>query len=1299
MLWFNAPGALLSAQEQTFYLEEWHATEGEQAESLDRLVSISDASSNLYVAGSQLNQYGKYDLLLTKYDNTGYELWSTTFNLADTTANVIVGDMTLDNSGNIIIAGTVYNGASNNYDALTLKYNASGAKLWHKTYNGAGSFYDGGTNIYTDFSNNIYIAGGTASLSNSMNMLCIKYNSSGTQQWAQSIDGYGLYDVAGYVYYRTASTVILVGAVQQSAASWAVGSLTLNTSTCSVATSLVISEETDLEEATAIAVDENGKIYVAGYSNAGGNGKDFVTLKLSSTLILNWEAVYDGSLHEDDAPKDIAVDGSGNVYVAGFTTTANGKDFTVIKYNSSGAQQWAKLVDGAAGQDDEAWAITVDGGGNAVAAGYTTESSSRDFYTTILDPSDGSTTWSATFNGLANKHDEASQVMVDSTGSIIVLGKGQTDHPEVTAYTTVRYAKRSILLPHETEDASTAISFVENRGQLADTSGAEVTEVRFYNTSAYPATYFQNDRLSFVTAGIDTSASTPDTLHRVDMAFKNGKNDARVFGLGKREAYHNYYLGHIPEGRARVGLYERAVQTDIYNKIDLEFYSNNAGVKFYFVIKPGGNPADIQLDFEGQSSLSVDGNEALVVGTSVGAFSLPQPKAYQINSEGEEVEVNGAAEYVVEGDTLVRFGGIGEFDEGKHLVIEVGKPGIIHTSANDDWVTYFGEASNNDGIAIDVGPNGDIAVLTIARSTPYPTITGSSLFSNISGLEDAAISVFASDRSPLWGSFFGGSSQEEPTDVSFNSEGAVYIIGHTSSSSLPPGTFPAISSGLRGQRDGFVARFNPDGTELVWSSFLGGDSRDFAYGIDVNSQDHVFIVGQSEWQQNFPAKSKTNAYNQAFAGLNPEAYILEFGPENDQMWGSFFGGSKDEAFADIVINDENDDIFILGQSSTQQAAGNTSPCPPPTNGTFPDCNPGGVFYDTHSGSSGGGLLASDLIIVQFNSAGQLKWSTYLGGTDDDEAVSSFGANIKLGKIAFQDGSNDILAIIGNSQSCATFSGHEPEGYFQLLNFSPIIARFENRILSSSTCFNHGGGGPYGIALGPGGNVYIAGATIFGPPQSSSDFCLETSGNVIPICPPASGAFFQDDDVTDGTINGPQANGGQEIFISAFDGDGTLVYSTLFGGNNGEVVRGLKIEGDYLYMTGNTTSNEKFPLIAPGAPAFFDDEYSGPGRDAFIAQLNISNLPTSLKEQAINENRLLIFPNPTSNRISVSLEGLPFTKSRIEIQVFDGVGRLLSSFETQWRQSFEADLSSWSDGIYLIVIRQSGKLYSAKVVKH
>ncbi|MCB9051252.1 MAG: SBBP repeat-containing protein [Lewinellaceae bacterium] len=466
VLWLNALSALLCAQEKTFYLEEWYAATGQQAESVDRLVSITDASSNLYVAGGQLNQYGKYDLLLTKYDDIGYELWSTTFNLPDSTGNVIAADIALDNSGNIIVAGTVYNGPSNNYDALTVKFNGSGAKQWHKTYNSAGSFYDGGTFIYIDSGDNVYITGGTASLSTSMDMLCVKYNSSGGQNWAQAVDGFGLYDVGSFLFPRAGSLFILTGVVQKNATTWAAGSIYINGISGALYSSLSTSSDIALEEVTALAADEGDNIYIAGCSSAGGAGKDFKTLKLdnSSTISLSWEAVYDGSFHGDDVPKAIAFDGSGNVYVAGYTSTSTGRDFTVVKYNSTGAQQWVKLLDGAAGQDDEAHAITIDEEGNVVAAGFATQDGSRDYYTVILNPSDGTTVWEATFNGLANKDDEASHVEVDGLGNITVLGKNQTEEPEATTYTTVRYVKKAILMPPDTEAASTAISFIENRG-------------------------------------------------------------------------------------------------------------------------------------------------------------------------------------------------------------------------------------------------------------------------------------------------------------------------------------------------------------------------------------------------------------------------------------------------------------------------------------------------------------------------------------------------------------------------------------------------------------------------------------------------------------------------------------------------------------------------------------------------------------------------------------------------------------------------------------------------------------------
>jgi len=66
--------------------------------------------------------------------------------------------MILDNAGNPIMAGSVYNGPTNRYDALTPKFNSSGVYQWHKLYNGSGSHDDGGYDLYCDSGNNIYIA-------------------------------------------------------------------------------------------------------------------------------------------------------------------------------------------------------------------------------------------------------------------------------------------------------------------------------------------------------------------------------------------------------------------------------------------------------------------------------------------------------------------------------------------------------------------------------------------------------------------------------------------------------------------------------------------------------------------------------------------------------------------------------------------------------------------------------------------------------------------------------------------------------------------------------------------------------------------------------------------------------------------------------------------------------------------------------------------------------------------------------------------------------------------------------------
>ena len=203
------------SQPQTYYLEEWHAAAGLPGDAPDRVVSVADGSGNLYVAGPTLNLNNHYDLLLTKYDDDGEELWSETFNLVDTSANVIVGQIALDGTGAPIVTGAVYNGNTNDYDAFTVKHNSSGVYQWHALYNGSGNHYDGGVDLFCDSSNNIYIAGGTTDDTDLMDFLIIAYESDGDVIWTQTLDGNGLFDAVGHIYQRSSTQLNVVGVVQE----------------------------------------------------------------------------------------------------------------------------------------------------------------------------------------------------------------------------------------------------------------------------------------------------------------------------------------------------------------------------------------------------------------------------------------------------------------------------------------------------------------------------------------------------------------------------------------------------------------------------------------------------------------------------------------------------------------------------------------------------------------------------------------------------------------------------------------------------------------------------------------------------------------------------------------------------------------------------------------------------------------------------------------------------------------------------------------------------------------------------
>jgi hypothetical protein len=138
------------------------------------------------------------------------------------------------------------------------------------------------------------------------------------------------------------------------------------------------------DQASALAVDGSGNVYVTGGSIGSATGEDYATVKYNAGGVQQWAKRYDGPASSADEAYALAVDGSGNVYVTGGSIgSATDEDYATVKYNAAGVQQWAKRYDGPASSADEAYALAVDGSGNVYVTGYSDGSGTAADYATI----------------------------------------------------------------------------------------------------------------------------------------------------------------------------------------------------------------------------------------------------------------------------------------------------------------------------------------------------------------------------------------------------------------------------------------------------------------------------------------------------------------------------------------------------------------------------------------------------------------------------------------------------------------------------------------------------------------------------------------------------------------------------------------------------------------------------------------------------------------------------------------------------------------------------------------------------
>jgi hypothetical protein len=177
----------------------------------------------------------------------------------------------------------------------------------------------------------------------------------------------------------------------------------------------------EADKGYAITVDASGNIYVTGTRGGTGAGAAYQTIKYSSPGALLWERYYDGPRWDgSDEARAIAVDAQGNVYVTGSgpDSVGIGDDFATVKYNSAGTEQWVRRYNSGAGQTDVPFAIAVDASGNVYVAGITLSSTG---ITVIKYDSQGNPLWIQTRTAsYPHNNYDIGGLAVDSAGNVFV---------------------------------------------------------------------------------------------------------------------------------------------------------------------------------------------------------------------------------------------------------------------------------------------------------------------------------------------------------------------------------------------------------------------------------------------------------------------------------------------------------------------------------------------------------------------------------------------------------------------------------------------------------------------------------------------------------------------------------------------------------------------------------------------------------------------------------------------------------------------------------------------------------------
>jgi uncharacterized protein (TIGR03437 family) len=571
---------------------------------------------------------------------------------------------------------------------------------------------------------------------------------------------------------------------------------------------------------------------------------------------------------------------------------------------------------------------------------------------------------------------------------------------------------------------------------------------------------------------------------------------ARIEGLDQAMAKANYLTGADPaRWVVNAPSYARVRYHDLYPGIDLVYYGAQGRLEYDLVVKPGADPSRLRLSVAGARSLRLLANGDLLLRTAAGEARFQRPIIYQ-EINGERREVDGR--YVRRGRREIGFE-IGAYDRSRELVID---PLLVYASlfggAQDDAInaiavdregaayvtgaalspdfpttstavqrtynggdtdafvlklnpegsarfysTYLGGGSGDAGFGIAVDDAGNAYVTGATTSAGFPTTQGAyrRTIASLTGSDAFVTKLNPTGAGLVYSTFLGGADDTRPDDaglaIAIDAAGNAYVAGRMHSFDFPttPGAFQR--GAFRGD-DGFVTKFNPSGSALVYSTLVAGNGDDVVTAIALDAAGNAYLTGRTN-AADFP--TTPGAFQRDFS-VGQDAFVLKLNPAGSAaVYSTYLAANRDESGKAIAV-DANGQVYVTGQTASTNF--------PTTQGSF---QPSPAISD-------------DVFVTKLNAAGSaLIYSTYIGGGGSDSgngiAIDSAGNAYVVGAAA----SSDFPTTPNAFQSSFRASS---EAFVTKLNSTGSTLLYSTYLAGTAV------DRAMGVALDRTGRIYVAG---------------------------------------------------------------------------------------------------------------------------------------------------------------------------------------------------------------------------------